>query len=214
MMSNPAETSFAPDPVVPPSGDTPRRGMLVQSITALISFVIVALPSTLGGLFFLDPILRKRKTASRGAAEGEVAKKDDAGFIRLDVTPDAVPDDGTPVSVTVRDDLTDAWNLFRDVPVGSIWLRKIGDGPLVAFNSVCPHLGCSVDYRRAENEFLCPCHTSAFALDGKKTNEIPPRDMDTLEVSMRTNGREDPNGIEIWVKFQNFQRATSEKIVI
>ncbi|MEY3458111.1 MAG: Cytochrome b6-f complex iron-sulfur subunit [Planctomycetota bacterium] len=198
----------------PPTG-TPRRSLLYQAVTALISTVIVAIPATLGGIFFLDPILRKKKsegTGSAGSSGG--ARKDEQGFIRLDVTRDAVPADGTPVAVTVFDDIDDAWNRFANVPVGSIWLRKLGDGPILAFNSICPHLGCSVNYRRAENDFFCPCHTSAFALDGKKTNEVPPRDMDVLEVAMRSGGKDDPAGVEIWVKFQNFRRATQEKIPI
>lgn len=194
--------------------DTHRRGVLIQLFTAAVSFILVAIPSILGGLFFLDPILRKRKAAAGGVDDGEIPRKDDAGFIRLDVTKDAVPQDGTPLAVTVRDDIIDAWNLFKDVPVGSIWLRKLGDGPVTAFTSVCPHLGCSVNFRRAENDFFCPCHTSVFALDGKKTNKVPPRDMDTLEVVMRTSGQDDANGAEIWVRYQNFRRATSEKIVI
>lgn len=214
MTSNVPETSAPSGWELPPATETPRRSMLVHGITAVLSFLIVAVPSTLGGLFFLDPILRKKKSASGGATDGEVAKKDEAGFIRLDVTRDSVPQDGTPVSVTVMDDLVDAWNMFPDVPVGSIWLRKVGDGPILAFNTVCPHLGCSIDYKPAENHFFCPCHTSAFDMDGKKTNEIPPRDMDVLEVSMRTNGQEDANGLEIWVKYQNFRRGTSDKIVI
>ncbi len=215
MTSNVPETSAPSGWELPPAVETPRRSMLVHGITAVLSFLIVAVPSTLGGLFFLDPILRKKKSASTGGAtDGEVAKKDEAGFIRLDVTRDSIPQDGTPVSITVKDDLVDAWNMFRDVPVGNIWLRKVGDGPILAFNTVCPHLGCSVDYKPAENHFFCPCHTSAFDLNGKKTNKIPPRDMDVLEVSMRTNGQEDTNGLEIWVKFQNFQGGKSDKIAI
>ncbi|MFM8477959.1 MAG: ubiquinol-cytochrome c reductase iron-sulfur subunit [Planctomycetaceae bacterium] len=196
-----------------PSSGTPRRSLLYQGLTALISTVIVAIPASLGGLFFLDPILRRPKSGSGGQAGG-AARKDENGFIRLDVTREAVPADGTPVSVTVYDDIEDAWNRFPNVPVGSIWLRKVGDGPILAFNSICPHLGCSVNYRRAENDFFCPCHTSAFALDGKKSNEVPPRDMDALDVAMRTGGKDDPAGSEIWVKFQNFRRATSERIPI
>jgi menaquinol-cytochrome c reductase iron-sulfur subunit len=215
MTSNVPETSAPSGWELPPATETPRRSMLVHGITAVLSFLIVAVPSTLGGLFFLDPILRKKKSASGGGAtDGEIAKKDEAGFIRLDVTKESVPQDGTPVSVTVKDDLIDAWNMFRDVPIGSIWLRKVGDGPVLAFNTICPHLGCSVDYKPAENHFFCPCHTSAFDLNGKKTNDIPPRDMDVLEVSMRTNGQEDVSGLEIWVKFQKFQGGKSKKIVI
>lgn len=192
--------------------ETPRRGLLIQGLTALISTAIMAIPATLGGLFFLDPILRRKQAA--GGTGGGSARKDEQGFLRLDVNREAIPADGTPVSVTVFDDIEDAWNRFRNVPVGSIWLRKVGDGPILAFSSVCPHLGCSVNYRRAENDFFCPCHTSAFGLDGRKSNEVPPRDMDGLEVSMRTEGREDVAGSEIWVKFQNFRRATAEKIPV
>ena len=194
--------------------ETPRRSVLVQLLTAAISFVIVAVPATIGGLFFLDPILRKRSAAKGSQNSGELLRKDEAGYIRLDVTRDAVPDDGTPIAVTVLDDIVDAWNRFKNVPAGSIWLRKVGDGPVLAFNSICPHLGCSVDFRGAEGDFFCPCHTSSFALDGKKTNEIPPRDMDSLEVAMRTNGVDDPNGVEIWVRYQKFRGATTEKIPV
>ena len=193
--------------------DTPRRSLLVQALTGFLSLLLVAIPSTLGGLFFLDPILRKKKSGGGGGGTG-LARKDEQGFIRLDVTRDVIPADGTPVSVTVFDDIEDAWNRFRNVPVGSIWLRKVGDGPILAFNSVCPHLGCSVNYRRAENDFFCPCHTSAFSLDGAKSNEVPPRDMDALEVAMRTAGKDDAAGNEIWVKFLNFRRATAEKTPI
>ncbi len=200
------------EPCVP--ADTPRRSLLVHALTAFLSFIIVAIPSTLGGLFFLDPILRKRKAATGNGSAAGVSRKDEQGFIRLDVTRDVIPGDGTPVSVTVFDDIEDAWNRFRNVPVGSIWLRKVGDGPILAFNSVCPHLGCSVNYRRAENDFFCPCHTSAFSLDGTKSNEVPPRDMDALEVAMRTSGKDDAAGNEIWVKFLNFRRATAEKTAI
>jgi nitrite reductase/ring-hydroxylating ferredoxin subunit len=196
-----------------PAPCTPRRSLLYQGLTAFISTVIVAIPASLGGLFFLDPILRRQKSGG-GSKAGLAGRKDENGFIRLDVTREAVPSDGTPVSVTVYDDIEDAWNRFPNVPVGSIWLRKVGDGPILAFNSICPHLGCSVNYRRAENDFFCPCHTSAFTLDGQKSNEVPPRDMDALDVAMRTGGQDDPSGSEIWVKFQNFRRATADRIPI
>ena len=188
--------------------------MLVHLVTAALSFVIVTIPATLGGLFFLDPLLRKRRSDEAGGKSGEVSRKDEKGFIRLNLTRDSIPADGTPVPVTVLDDIVDAWNRFKNVPAGSIWLRKVGDGPILAFNSTCPHLGCSVDFRPAEQDFFCPCHTSAFALDGKKTNDVPPRDMDGLEVSMRTNGADDPGGQEIWVRYQKFRGATAEKIAV
>lgn len=196
----------APQATSAPQPET-RRNILVEGITAVISFLLVAVPSTLGGLFFLHPVLKSKKSSATGGG-------DLAGFIKLDLTAESVPADGTPVAVTVKSDLVDAWNKFRDVAVGSIWLRKNPDGTIVVFNSVCPHLGCSVNYRRSENDFFCPCHTSSFSLDGKKTNEVPPRDMDDLELKTATDGAVDKNGVELWVKFQNFRGANTEKIPV
>ena len=214
MTSSPSSSDASPTAADGHALLAPRRSVLVHLVTAVLSFVIVTIPATLGGLFFLDPILRKRKDAEAGGKSGEVSRKDEKGFIRLNLTRDSIPADGTPVPVTVLDDIVDAWNRFKNVPAGSIWLRKVGDGPILAFNSICPHLGCSVDFRTAEQDFFCPCHTSAFALDGKKTNDVPPRDMDGLEVSMRTNGADDPGGQEIWVRYQKFRGATAEKIAV
>ena len=202
-VESPDETASAESPKAAPTG---RRNVLVDLLTGFLSFLLVAVPSTIGGLFFLDPLLRGRKSKGSGTGGGGLD-----GFIKLPVTADSVPADGTPVAVSVRMDQDDAWNRFKDVPVGSVWLRKNPDGQILVFNSVCPHLGCSVDYRRGENDFYCPCHTSAFSLDGHKTNDIPPRDMDSLEITVATDGQPSENGSELWVKFQNFRRATAEK---
>ena len=40
-------------------------------------------------------------------------------------------------------------------------------GQLRAFAVTCPHLGCSYDFDDAKKHFLCPCHGSEFALDGR-----------------------------------------------
>lgn len=206
MSESQTEPSDAAD-VDAESNPQTRRGLLYQGITAVFSFVLVTVPATLGGIFFLDPILRNRK---KGKTDGEGFD----GFIKLDLNREAVPADGTPVSVTVKSDLTDAWNRFRDVPVGSVWLRKNPDGQILVFNSVCPHLGCSVNYRRSENDFFCPCHTSRFELDGTKTNEVPPRDMDVLELKTGTSGAPDESGQELWIRYQNFRGGRAEKIPV
>lgn len=194
-----------------PSADAPkagRRNVLVEMVTGFLSVLLVAVPSTIGGVFFFDPLFRRKKADSGG--DGESLD----GFLKLPVTADSVPADGTPVAVSIRTDQDDAWHRFKNVPVGSVWLRKNPDGEILVFNSVCPHLGCSVDYRRSENDFFCPCHTSRFTLDGEKTNDIPPRDMDSLEIAMATDGKPAEDGNELWVKFQNFRRATPEKTPI
>ncbi len=191
----------------PSSADTPnRRSWLTNVFTAALSVILVAVPAAVGGVFFLDPILRRKKgTAAAGSAQAL------DGFVKLDITPDSLVTDGPPVASTVIADLDDAWNRFKDVPIGSVWLRRQADGSILAFNSICPHLGCSVNFRRGENDFHCPCHASSFSLDGTRTNETPPRDMDSLDVVIATGGKPQADGDELWIRYQNFRRGTPEK---
>ena len=60
---------------------------------------------------------------------------------------------------------------------------------MIALSSECPHLGCAVNLTADGKSFLCPCHTSAFDLEGTKKNAIPPRNMD------RSQGRARPRGM-------------------
>jgi glycine/D-amino acid oxidase-like deaminating enzyme/nitrite reductase/ring-hydroxylating ferredoxin subunit len=41
------------------------------------------------------------------------------------------------------------------------------DGGLVAVSATCSHLGCQVNWNRAERSWDCPCHGSRFAVDGR-----------------------------------------------
>lgn len=187
-----------------------RRGALKSMAAGVIGAAVGIIPLIPGVAFFLDPLLRRGKSGESSAGTG---KKDSEGYIRMAVGFAALPEDGTPQQFTVYDDKTDAWNRFTDVPVGSIWLRRVGNN-VIAFNTVCPHLGCAVEHRRAEGDFFCPCHTSAFDLDGSKMNEVPPRDMDALDVRRKRGGVEASDGDEIWVRFENYRAATSEKIPV
>lgn len=40
-------------------------------------------------------------------------------------------------------------------------------GTLRALAITCPHLGCSYAFDDGKKHFVCPCHGSEFALDGK-----------------------------------------------
>ncbi|HEV3299411.1 MAG TPA: Rieske 2Fe-2S domain-containing protein [Planctomycetaceae bacterium] len=184
----------------PPAGG-PRRNFLAKALAFLTGGALVTLPTAAGLAFFLDPLLRKRGTSGGGAG-----RRDAEGF--LPVTPlAAIPADGRPQIFTVYDDAVDAWNKFANQPVGRVFLRRLPDGSVTAFNMRCPHLGCAVDYRPSQNDYLCPCHMSAFALDGQKKNEIPPRDLDSLEVKVKDKS-------EVWVRYEVFKAGTPDRIVI
>lgn len=38
---------------------------------------------------------------------------------------------------------------------------------LLSFSTICPHLGCIVNWNEKKNWFLCPCHDAAFDSEGK-----------------------------------------------
>ena len=192
-----------------PYEGTPRRGFLVSLLALIVSIALILIPASLGAVFLLDPVLRRGRTESNEAAENG-SRWDADGFIRLDIGVSALPDDGSPLAYSVTDDKTDAWNRYRNVEVGTVWLRRIdkADG-VMALSSICPHLGCAVDFRATNQDFYCPCHTSAFSLQGDPLNEIPPRSMDQLETRLKPE-----TGDTIWLKYQKFRATIPEKIPV
>lgn len=113
--------------------------------------------------------------------------------------------EGAPVKVDVFADKRDAWNRVVQVKVGSAWILRQGDA-LHAYSSVCPHLGCAVDYESEGPRFGCPCHHSAFTLDGKVQGGPAPRPMDQLEL-------EEKDGI-VSVRYQRFKQGIAAKEVV
>jgi menaquinol-cytochrome c reductase iron-sulfur subunit len=88
---------------------------------------------------------------------------------------------GEPKKVAIVADQRDAWTRTENVELGAVWLMRRGDGVL-ALSSTCPHLGCAVNANPDGTGFGCPCHTSAFDSDGKRTAGPAPRGMDPLDT--------------------------------
>jgi menaquinol-cytochrome c reductase iron-sulfur subunit len=117
---------------------------------------------------------------------------------------------GVPRSFAIIEERQDAWVKYPAEPVGSVWLIRQPEGrqpAVLALTSECPHLGCAVNLTADGKDFLCPCHTSSFDLDGNPRNSVPPRPMDRLEVSLGDGV--DP---EVRVTFQRFRTLSKEKI--
>jgi len=90
-----------------------------------------------------------------------------------------------PVRVQISaSGVRNAWGVADDVPLGAAWVRKTEDGTVEALSSMCPHLGCAVDFDAASNHFKCPCHRSAFAVDGAKLSGPSKRGLDPLPVKV------------------------------
>lgn len=111
--------------------------------------------------------------------------------------------DGVPVRVPIRVvRQIDAWTAFTDVTLGAAWLVRQGDA-VRALSTVCPHAGCSVDWERDKSCFACPCHGSAFAKDGARTDGPSPRGMDPLEVEIKS-GR-------VLVTYRRFRQGVGDR---
>jgi len=90
-------------------------------------------------------------------------------------------------------------NTLRFPDVG--WANE--QDSIIAFTPKCPHLGCNVHWSSKEHAFLCPCHGSRFALNGRVIAGPAPRGLDTLPVRVR-------NG-EIEVMDMEFRAGIPEK---
>ena len=189
--------SASPAPKTPAkSNSPPRRGFIAEIAAVVIGGIVTVFPFLTGVVAISDP-LRHGKRESR--------------LIRV-ATLDSVPDDGIPRSFPVISDRQDAWTHYPPEPIGSVYLsREPGQTTVRAFNALCPHAGCFVAYLACKKYFQCPCHTSAFGVDGQirsDVSNVPPRGMDALECEVRNEG----GASEIWVDFQNFQTGIKEKI--
>ena len=109
---------------------------------------------------------------------------------------------GKPVKVEVFEDKRDAWNRVLQVKVGSAWVVDEG-GELKAYTTVCPHLGCAIDWEGDDGKFKCPCHKSEFTAEGKVEDGPSPRGMDTLEIREK-------DGL-IAIKYVRFKQGIGEK---
>src|ERR1700683_299787 len=53
----------------------------------------------------------------------------------------------------------------------------------------CTHLGCTPEWKLAENKFKCPCHGSGYDSEGVKFGGRAPRPMDRALVVLDPTGR-------------------------
>jgi Rieske Fe-S protein len=85
----------------------------------------------------------------------------------------------------------DGWMAARNVLIGAAFVRRTGPNPgdLDARSAVCPHLGCAVKFDLAQQNYLCPCHDSRFAISGEKLTGPSERGLDDLPLQVTKHGR-------------------------
>jgi menaquinol-cytochrome c reductase iron-sulfur subunit len=94
--------------------------------------------------------------------------------------------EGHAEEVVFRRNRTDGWRRFSEKT--SAWVTRIEGGKVAAFAPQCTHLGCAYHWDEKNRNFLCPCHTSTFALDGRVLDGPAPRPLDRYESRVE-NGR-------------------------
>jgi Rieske Fe-S protein len=168
---------------------TDRRSLLRWAIHGLGALFAAVL-----GIPAIAYLVDARNRPARQSGFRPVARLDD-----LEV--------GKPRLAVLSDSRRDAWTLHPSDLIGRVWLIRHPSNQVDAFTTICPHLGCSVNF--TGTEFLCPCHGGRFDLAGRRKEEAghsnpAPRGMDSLEVRLQ-------DGI-VEVKYESFIQGRHEKI--
>ncbi len=186
------ETQSPSSDVPTPCCGTKRRGILKGVLAAAIGLFVSVVPLIPGLAVLFSPLRRKGNVGGR--------------MIRI-TTLGALAGSTRPQRFQVIASRRDAWNLYPPEPIAGVYLAPQGDGkPPKAFAVTCPHLGCAVDFNGETEEYQCPCHTSAFALDGQTLYGPSPRGLDELAVEIR--------GDEVWIDYKRFEVGKSQQIEI
>ena len=91
----------------------------------------------------------------------------------------------TPEEVVFRRNRADGWKVTSEK--STAWVVKTSDREAVAFAPQCTHLGCAYHWDESAKNFLCPCHTSIFDLQGNVISGPAPRPLDRYAVKLDGN---------------------------
>jgi Rieske Fe-S protein len=149
----------APDPG--PAQKRDRRAFFIGAIYGLWTLIGAALTLPAMAYLFLPPKARR---------EQEWA---DAGEL-VHLQPNI------PEEVVFRRTRVDGWRVSSEK--STAWVVKQRDARVIAFSPTCTHLGCAVHWDERNKNFLCPCHTSAFDLNGNVLTGPAPRALDRYQV--------------------------------
>ncbi len=150
----------------PEADETTRRNFFTGAIYALWAAIAAALGAPALGYLLLPPKMRKTDEWVEVGDISRLAAND-------------------PVEMTFRRNRTDGWKITSEK--STAWVVKRADHGLVAFGPQCTHLGCAYHWEEGKQEFLCPCHTSLFSIDGKVLSGPALRPLDRYETRVEAN---------------------------
>lgn len=91
-----------------------------------------------------------------------------------------------PEEVVFRRTRIDGWRVVNEKTTA--WVVRMDEQNVVAYTPQCTHLGCAYHWDEQQKNFLCPCHTSVFSIDGKVLSGPAPRPLDRYETRV-DNGK-------------------------
>jgi menaquinol-cytochrome c reductase iron-sulfur subunit len=127
----------------------------VVNLLSAVMGAVIAVPAA-------GYLLRKPKSP----ASGSMVEVADVGKLAI----------GKPQEVVYLRARVDGWNVTKEKTTA--WVVKTDTHDVVAFSPQCTHLGCVYHWESGGNKFVCPCHASEFAMDGKVLAGPAPRPLD------------------------------------
>ncbi len=137
--------------------ESSRRRFYLSFIYGLWGVMGAAIAVPAVAYLFLPPRLRKQQDWVEAGNIGQLMPKQ-------------------PVEMIFRQTRTDGWKVITEKRTA--WVVSLPGEGVVAYGPQCTHLGCAYHWEAAQGQFFCPCHNSAFALDGKVLSGPAPRPLD------------------------------------
>ena len=128
-------------------------------------WAIMGLAMTISGLIYLLFPPKPRK-------EDEWVEATDLASLQQEV----------PEEVLFPRSRIDGWKVI--VEKTRAWIVRKPNGQVVAFAPQCTHLGCAYHWDAKSRNFLCPCHSSRFSIDGSVLSGPAPRPLDQYAVKI------------------------------
>ena len=134
-----------------------RRGFYLAAINTLGALIGAAVAIPAAAYLLIRP---------KSADEGGFTEIGDLAQLKA----------GKPLEVLYTRKRVDGWKKINEKT--STWLVKTQQNTVIAFNPACTHLGCAYHWDDSHHQFICPCHASAFSIDGKVLAGPAPRPLD------------------------------------
>lgn len=134
-----------------------RRSFYITAINLLGSVIAAALAIPAAAYLLIRP---------KGTEDNGLTEVADLNQLKI----------GKPQEVIYLRKRVDGWH--KATEKASTWVVRTDDHSVIAFDPACTHLGCAYHWDAPANHFICPCHASAFSIDGKVLSGPAPRPLD------------------------------------